>query len=59
MLGHAAALGVTPASVLRADPIELALTVAALEHAAERELERDRRLARLVITELAQALKKR
>jgi len=58
MLGHAAALGIAPATVLRADPAELPLMVAALEHAAEWQLERDKRLAVLIINELGRALKR-
>jgi len=58
MLGHAAALGIAPAALLRADPVELPLTVAALEHAAEWQLERDKRLAVLIVNELGRALKR-
>ena len=58
LLGHAAALGIAPAHVLRADPVELPLMVAALEHAANYHAERDKRLAVLIINELGRALKR-
>jgi ABC-type nitrate/sulfonate/bicarbonate transport system substrate-binding protein len=58
MLGHAAALGIAPAHLLRADPVELPLLVAALEHAADWQREHDQHLARLIIHELAEALKR-
>jgi len=59
LLGHAAALGIPPASILRADPLELPLLVGAMEHAARWHADRDKALARLIINELAQALKRR
>jgi hypothetical protein len=58
MLGYGAALGISPASLLRADPVEFPLLVAALEHAAAWHAERDKALARLIISELAQALRR-
>jgi hypothetical protein len=58
MLGYAAALGIAPAALLRADPVELPLMVAALDHAAQWQHERDQNLARMVINELARALKR-
>lgn len=58
LLGHAAALGIAPATVLRADQAELPLLVAALDHAAEWQADRDQQLARLIIHELAQAWKR-
>jgi len=58
LLGHAAALGLQPGALLRADPVELPLLTAALEHAARWQAERDKALARLIIHELAQALKR-
>lgn len=58
LLGQAAALGVPPASLLRADAVELPLVLGALEHAAEWQAERDRSLARAVVYELARAMKR-
>jgi hypothetical protein len=58
MLGYAAALGIAPATLLRADPVELPLMVAALDHAAEWHAERDKALARLIINELGRAVKR-
>lgn len=59
LLGTAAALGIPPTALLRADPTELPLLTAALEHAARWQSERDKALARMIISELAQALKRR
>lgn len=58
VLGQAAALGIAPGALLRADTAERPLLLAALEHAATYQLERDQRLARLVINELAEATKR-
>lgn len=44
--------------MLRADPTELPLLIDAVEHAAHYQQGRDQALARLIITELAQALKR-
>lgn len=58
LLGLAAALGIPPTALLRADPVELPLLVEAMEHAVKWHQERDRMLARTVISEYAQALKR-
>ena len=58
LLGTAAALGIPPHTVLRADAQELPLLIGALEHAARFQQERDKGLARLIISELGQALKR-
>jgi hypothetical protein len=58
VLGQAAALGIDPAGLLRADPVERPLLIAALAHAAHWQADRDRALARQVVYELAQALKR-
>lgn len=47
-----------PAVLIRADRVELALLRAAMERAAAYRLELDRRLARLIISELSDALKR-
>jgi hypothetical protein len=57
-LGQAAALGIDPSRVLRADPYELAVLVAAFDHAADFARQRDDALARRVINELGEALKR-
>lgn len=57
-LGQAAALGISPSLVLRADPMELELLVEATKRAHDYSEERDRALARLVISELADAMKR-
>jgi hypothetical protein len=49
---------VNPSAFIRADRIEVALLTRALEHAARYRLELDKRLARLVIGELSDALKR-
>lgn len=59
LLGTAAALGIPPTALLRADPVELPLLTGALEHAAKLQEDRDQALARRIIHELAQALKRR
>ena len=58
LLGQAAALGIDPGRILRADPIEAPLLVAALEHAARMHRERDEALAKRIIAELAAAMKR-
>ncbi len=58
LLGTAAALGIPPGTILRADRQELPLLAGALEHAARFQQDRDKGLARLIISELAQALKR-
>lgn len=57
-LGQAAALGMDPSRLLRADPYELETLVAAAQYAHEYHEQRDRALARLVVRELADALKR-
>jgi hypothetical protein len=57
-LGQAAALGISPNTVLRADPLERELLMEATKHAHEYSEQRDRALARLVVSELADALKR-
>jgi hypothetical protein len=57
-LGLAAALGFDPCRFLRADPVERPILAAALEHAARYHRERDEALARLVVAELAGAVKR-
>ena len=58
LLGQAAALGVDPGRILRADPVEAPLLVAALEHAAKLHRDRDEALAKTVVAELAAAQKR-
>jgi hypothetical protein len=58
VLGQAAALGIDPGRILRADRVELPLLVAALEHAAEVHRQRDEALAKRIIAELAAAMKR-
>ena len=58
LLGQAAALGIDPGRILRADPVEAPLLVAALEHAAKLLAERDEALAKCVVAELAAAVKR-
>ena len=58
LLGAAAFLGVAPGAVLRADPVERPLLLDAMEHAARLHADRDKALARAIISELAQALKR-
>lgn len=55
LLGHAAALGVDPGGILRADPVERSLLVRAMEHAARWQADRDDALAKRVVSELAAA----
>lgn len=57
-LGQAAVLGFDPAALVRAGPVELALMVKVVARAAEYRAERDRALARSVVSELAEALKR-
>lgn len=57
-LGQAAALGVDPSRVLRADATELAVLVAVTERAATFARQRDDALARRMVYELAEALKR-
>ena len=58
VLGQAAALGIDPGQLLRADPVELPLLTAALEYAAKMHNERDEALAKRVVAELAAAMKR-
>ena len=58
MLGQAAALGIDPGRILRADPVEAPLLMAALEHAANLQNDRDEALAKRIISELAAAMKR-
>ena len=57
-LGQAAALGIDPGRLLRADPVERPLLEAALEHAARFVQQRDEALAKRVVAELAAAMKR-
>jgi hypothetical protein len=57
-LGQGAALGISPSRVLRADPVELEILVAAAGHAHEYAQQRDQALARLVVRELSDAMKR-
>ena len=57
-LGQAAALGIDPGRLLRADAVERPLLIAALEHAAKTQANRDEALARRVVSELAAAMKR-
>jgi len=59
VLGQAAAVGIPPNLLLRADPIERELLLNAMRTAAEWQQTRDLNLARTVINEYAQALKRR
>lgn len=58
MIGVAIALGVSPSSLLRADPIERAVLMRALDVAGRYREKLDRRLAQMIIGELAAALKR-
>lgn len=58
LLGRAAALGIDPSRILRADDVERDLLMRAIGHAHEYAELRDRSLARLIIHELAQAMKR-
>ena len=58
VLGQAAALGIDPGLLLRADPVERPLLIAALEHAAKMHNERDEALAKRIVSELAAAMKR-
>jgi hypothetical protein len=49
---------VSPTALIRADRVEAALLMAAIERAADYRLQLDKRLARLVVTELGEALKR-
>lgn len=48
----------SPTALVRADRAETALMMAALGRAADYRLQLDKRLARLVVTELGEALKR-
>ena len=54
-LGRAAALGVDPGLLLRADEVEQPLLEAALEHAARFVDERDEALAARIVNRVAEA----
>jgi hypothetical protein len=58
-VGHAALYGFDPARVIRASPLELELYVQAVRAAVEHQTERDHNLARMIIRELALALRRR
>lgn len=58
VLGQAAALGISPSAILRADPVERPLLEAALEHAARAHRDRDEALAKRIVAELAAAMKR-
>ena len=47
-----------PAGMLRADPIERVVLCSVIERAAAYRLDLDRRLARLIVTELGEAIKR-
>jgi len=49
---------VNPAGFLRADPVERAILGRVLERADHHRFELDKRLARLIISELADAMKR-
>jgi hypothetical protein len=49
---------VSPTAFMRADRVESALLVRVVERAAEYRLALDKRMARLVVTELAEAVKR-
>lgn len=56
--GAAATYGVAPTAVLRADPDELAALAAIVTHAVDYQQHRDTALARRVVVELAEAMKR-
>jgi hypothetical protein len=56
--GAAATLGIPPHRLLRADPVELALTNEIARHAARYAADRDAALANRIIAELAHAMKR-
>jgi hypothetical protein len=49
---------VSPTALMRADRVEAAVLVRVVERAASYRLDLDRRLARLIVTEFAEALKR-
>ena len=55
VLGQAAALGIDPGRILRADPVERPLLLAAIEHAAKVHGERDEALAVRITNRVAEA----
>jgi hypothetical protein len=57
-LGHAAAVGVDPFRVLRASPDELDAITHAVRHAHDYHEARDAALARLIVHEYAEAMKR-
>lgn len=58
LLGAAATYGIDPSRILRADPVERELLLAIIREAHQHADNRDQRLARLVVSELSQALKR-
>lgn len=52
-------LGVDPARILRADPVELDVLVRVARAAADHQNQRDHALARMIVSELAAALKRK
>lgn len=58
MIGVGIALGLDPGLYLRADPVERAALTRALDAAGRYREKLDRRLAQMIIAELAAALKK-
>jgi hypothetical protein len=58
LLGQAAALGVDPSRLLRADDVERALLLESVREAHRYAEQRDRALARMIISELAEAVKR-
>ena len=48
----------SPVALIRADRVEAAVLMRGLERAADYRLQLDRRLARLIVTELGEALKR-
>jgi hypothetical protein len=58
LLGTAAALGLSPVDLLRADPAEREVLLAALPYAREFAEARDEALARRIVNDLAESMKR-
>jgi hypothetical protein len=58
VLGQAAALGISPSALLRADDVERDLLLRAVHEAHRYHEQRDRALARMIISELAEAMRR-
>jgi hypothetical protein len=56
--GAAATYGIAPTTLLRADPVELSALAAIVTRAAECQQQRDTALARRVVAEFAEAMKR-